>query len=233
MDSFKGIRPEAMWMLAENRFHDSKTYYEEHKARIRAEVLEPLRALAADLSGDVLKIDGQIVTSPTTNNTVSRIRRDNRYSKDKSMYRENVWIAFMRDKKAWDCLPGFFADMSLKESVYGMGFYAATPQLMNTLRAMLDEDPEPFVKALKKARRAGFVLEGDRYARPKKTGLPPLVDELYNRKMWSLEKVTDDPAFFGGPELSATLREVFQALAPMYRLIIAGVERELEERDKE
>ena len=233
MDSFSGIRPESMWMLAENRFHDSKSYYEEHKARIKAEVLEPLRALVADLTGDVLKIDPQIIVSPTTNNTVSRIRRDNRYSKDKSMYRENVWIAFMRDKKAWDCLPGFFADMSLKESVYGMGFYAATPRLMQTLRLMLEEDPAPFVKALKKAQKAGFTLEGERYARPKKEGLPPLVDELYNRKMWSLEKTTDDPAFFGDGSLVPTLREAFQALAPMYKLIIAGVERELEERDKE
>ena len=231
MNTFNGITPDAMWLLAENRFHDSKAFYEEHKARIKAEVLDPLRMLAADLSGDMLKIDPQIVVSPTTNNTVSRIRRDNRYSKDKSMYRENVWIAFMRDKKAWDCLPGFFADMSLKESVYGMGFYAATPRLMQTLRAMLDEDPAPFVKALKKARGAGFALEGDKYARPKKEGLPTLVDELYNRKMWSFEKTTNDPAFFGSSALTDTLREAFRALAPMYKLIIAGVERELEERD--
>lgn len=231
MNTFNGITPDAMWLLAENRFHDSKAFYEEHKARIKVEVLDPLRMLAADLSGDMLKIDPQIVVSPTTNNTVSRIRRDNRYSKDKSMYRENVWIAFMRDKKAWDCLPGFFADMSLKESVYGMGFYAATPRLMQTLRAMLDEDPAPFVKALKKAQGAGFMLEGDKYARPKKEGLPTLVDELYNRKMWSFEKTTNDPAFFGTAELIDTLREAFRVLAPMYKLIIAGVERELEERD--
>lgn len=228
-----GIRPEAMWMLAENRFHDSKAYYEEHKDRIRAEVLVPLRTLVADLSADMLRIDPQIIVTPTTNNTVSRIRRDNRYSRDKSMYRENVWVAFMRDKKAWDCLPGFFADMSLKETVYGMGFYAATPRLMQTLRRMLEEDPAPFVRALKKARAAGFVLEGARYARPKKEGLPPLVDELYNRKMWSLEKTVNDPAFFGSGSLTATLREAFHTLAPMYKLILAGVERELEERDKE
>ena len=231
MNTFNGITPDAMWLLAENRFHDSKAFYEEHKARIKAEVLDPLRMLAADLSGDMLKIDPQIVVSPTTNNTVSRIRRDNRYSKDKSMYRENVWIAFMRDKKAWDCLPGFFADMSLKESVYGMGFYAATPRLMQTLRAMLDEDPAPFVKALKKAQGAGFMLAGDKYARPKKEGLPPLVDELYNRKMWDFEKTTNDPAFFGSSALTDTLRDAFHVLAPMYKLIIAGVERELEERD--
>ncbi|MCI9413772.1 MAG: DUF2461 domain-containing protein [Clostridiales bacterium] len=233
MPAYPGIHPDALWLLSENRFHDSKEFYEEHKREIRSRVLDPLRALVEDLSPTVLKIDPHIVVDPGRNGCVSRIRRDNRYSRDKSLYRENVWVAFMRDKKAWDCIPGFFADFSLKESTYGMGFYASTPALMQMLRRMMDENAAPFLKAAKKALAAGFSISGERYARRKKEGLPPLLDELYNRKNIDFTRTENDPAFFGSTDLPAVLTAGFQALAPFYRLLTEAAERELEERGKE
>ena len=105
MSNFAGITPDAMWLLAENRFHDSKSFYEEKKPQIQAQVLRPLRALLEDLTPFMLDIDPQFVTEPGRNGNISRIRRDNRYTRDKSMYRENAWIVFERDKKAWVCSP--------------------------------------------------------------------------------------------------------------------------------
>ena len=172
MSNFQGIAPDGMFLLAENRFHDSKSYYEEHKPQIKAQVLDPLRSLAEDLAGTMIAIDPRIVTDPNRNGCVSRVRRDNRYTRDKSLYRENMWVGFMRDKKAYECAPGFFVDISLKGSTYGMGFYYTTPRLMQTVRRMIDENPAAWTKALKRAQAAGFVLAGDRYARPKKEGLP-------------------------------------------------------------
>lgn len=50
MDGFSGIRPEAIWLLAENRFHDSREFYEEHKAQLKTQIVEPLRRLVEDLA---------------------------------------------------------------------------------------------------------------------------------------------------------------------------------------
>ncbi len=57
MSNFQGIAPDGMFLLAENRFHDSKSYYEEHKPQIKAQVLDPLRSLAEDLAGTMIAID--------------------------------------------------------------------------------------------------------------------------------------------------------------------------------
>ena len=140
MSNFQGIAPDGMFLLAENRFHDSKSYYEEHKPQIKAQVLDPLRSLAEDLAGTMIAIDPRIVTDPNRNGCVSRVRRDNRYTRDKSLYRENMWVGFMRDKKAYECAPGFFVDISLKGSTYGMGFYYTTPRLMQNVRRLFDEN---------------------------------------------------------------------------------------------
>ena len=87
------------------------------------------------------------------------------------MYRENMWVAFLRDKKVWECVPGFYADFSLRGCSYGMGFYSVRPSLMNRLRQMMDEQPKRFLTALQQASDAGFQVSGERYARPKSAGL--------------------------------------------------------------
>ncbi len=233
MGLYQGIRQEAFWLLAENRFHDSKSYYEENKERLKKEVLDPLRALTADLASVMADIDPQIVVSPTANGCISRIRRDNRYTRDKSMYRENVWVAFLRDKRAWECLPGFYIDMSMQGSSRGLGFYWASPRLMQTLRKMLDEKPEPILSAAQQALDAGFQLEGDVYARPKRVEGPPLLLELYNRKIWEFSRHETGHALAADPALPSLLEQEYRALAPLYRVMIAGVERELETRGRE
>ena len=230
---FTGITQEAMWLLAENRFHDSKAFYEEHKPQIREGVLLPLRELVEELAGTVLDIDPKIVVSPTANGTVSRVRRDNRYTRDKSMYSENMWVAFLRDKKAFECAPGFFIDFSLRGSVYGVGYSWAPPRLMRQLRQSIDEKPSAWAKAASAAVEAGFAVAGDRYARPKKEGLPPLLDELANRKTLSFEKFDPDPAFFGSAALVDTLKEAFRTLTPIYRRMVEVTEQELLSRGEE
>ena len=224
---FTGITQEAMWLLAENRFNDSKVFYEEHKPQIREGVLLPLRELVAELADTVQEIDPKILVNPNSNGTISRVRRDNRYTRDKSMYRENMWIGFLRDKKAYDCAPGFFIDFSLRGSTYGVGYYWSPPRLMQQLRLSIDEKPAAWAQAAQAAVDAGFEIVGDRYARPKKIGLPPLLDELANRKSIGFEKFEPDPSFFGSVALVDALKQAFRTLAPAYRRMVEVTEQEL------
>ena len=104
---FEGITADSLYLLAENRFHDSKAFYEEHKPAIKRGVVEPLRALVAELMLTMQAVD------PLIGGSVSRVRRDNRFTKDKLMYRENMWVVFMRDKRTWNwCVPAFYLDFS-------------------------------------------------------------------------------------------------------------------------
>ncbi len=223
MPRFSGIAPEAMWLLAENRFRDSKEFYEEHKPAIQAGIIEPLRALQEDLTPAMLRIDPQFFIHPHANGCISRVRRDNRYTRDKSMYRENMWLAFMRDKKTWDCTPGFYWDFSMQRSLWGLGFYRVSPSFLQFLRRRMDADPAPYEAAMERALRAGFSSAGERYARPKKQ-VSALLDGLYNCKVIDLEKQEPDPAFFAGPELVGILEKGFEELAPLYQLLVRAAE---------
>ena len=223
--TYEGITADSLFLLAENRFQNSKSYYEEHKPAIRQGVIEPLRHLAADLAPAVLAIDPLLVVDPMKNGCVSRVRRDTRFTLDKCLYRENVWVAFLRDKRAWDyCLPAFYVDFSIQRVEYGVGFYSAEPAVMQLLRRHAQEQPQVFLKALRRAQRAGFPLSGQPYARPRSTEeTPALLRPLYDCRNVELSR-TAGPEMMADPALPERLAAEFEALAPIYRLLIAAVE---------
>ena len=216
---FDGITADSLYLLAENRFHDSKAFYEEHKPAIWRGVVEPLKRLVVDMTPSMLAIDSLIGGS------VSRVRRDNRYTKDKSMYRENMWIVFLRDKRAWNwCVPAFYLDFSLNGAEWGMGFYGVTPTMMKILRRRVEADPERAIKAIRKAQRAGFVLEGEPYARPRSTPeTPKELRPFYDCRNVALSR-TESPDFVTDAALPSKLLRGFAACAPLYQILIEAME---------
>ena len=222
---YEGIPREMLILLAENRFQDSKAYYEEHKAAIKAGVIEPLRRLTADLAPTMLAIDPLLMVDPMTNGCVSRVRRDTRYTNDKSLYRENMWIAFMRDKRAWNwCVPAFYLDFSIGRAEWGLGFYSARPDILRALRRRVDADPSRAVAAVRQAERAGFSLAGEPYAKPRHTEeIPEILWPLYDCRNVDLTR-HESPDFVADTGLPERLAAGYTALAPIYRLLTEAVE---------
>ena len=217
--SFPGISAESLFLLAENRFQDSKAFYEEHKKEIQKTVVHPLKELVAELTPSMLAID------PLMGGHVSRVRRDNRFTHDKCMYRENMWIVFMRDKKAYDwCLPAFYLDFSVARAEWGLGFYSATPAVMRALRRRVEEDIPRAEAAVRAAVDAGFTPGGRPYAKPRSTAeTPELLRFIYDCKSVDFNR-TEDGGFVADSDLPCRLLAGFAALAPMYTLLTEAVE---------
>lgn len=216
---FNGINADSLYLLAENRFRDSKAYYEEHKPVIKRGIIEPLRAVVAELMPTMQAVD------PLIGGSISRVRRDNRFTKDKLMYRENMWIVFMRDKRTWNwCVPAFYLDFSLNGAEWGMGFYGATPSMMKALRRRAEADPERVIKAIRKAKRAGFEIGGEPYARPRSTDdIPKELRPLYDCRNLRVSRL-DSAEFVANGRLVEDLRRGFLACAPMYAILMETVE---------
>ena len=223
---YQGISAESLFLLAENRFQDSKAFYEEHKPQINKTVVHPLKQLVADMTPAMLTLD------PRLGGHVSRVRRDNRFTHDKRMYRENMWIVFMRDKRAYDwCLPAFYLDFSVAHAEWGLGFYSATPAVMRALRGRIEADPIRAERAVRSAAEAGFVLGGRPYARPRSTeDTPDLLRPFYDCKSVDLSRC-EGADFVADATLPQRLLAGFTALAPMYDLLMEAVEEAIGLRD--
>ena len=224
--AYQGISAESLFLLAENRFQDSKAFYEENKPTINKSVVHPLKQLVADMTPAMLAVDSRL------GGHVSRVRRDNRFTHDKHMYRENMWIVFMRDKRAYDwCLPAFYLDFSIARAEWGLGFYSATPAVMRALRGRIEADPVRAERAVRSAAEAGFVLGGRPYARPRSTeDTPDLLRPFYDCKSVDLSRC-EGADFVADATLPERLLAGFTALAPMYHLLMEAVEEAIGLRD--
>ena len=223
---FPGISAESLFLLAENRFQDSKAFYEDHKPQINKTVVHPLKQLVADMTPAMLEMD------PLMGGSVSRVRRDNRFTHDKAMYRENMWIVFMRDKRAYDwCLPAFYMDFSVARAEWGLGFYSATPAVMRALRRRVEADLPRALAAVQAAVDAGFEPGGRPYARPRSTAeTPDLLRFIYDCRSVDFNR-TEASDFVADTNLPDRLLSGFQALAPVYALLMEAVEEAIGMRE--
>ena len=212
--------------LFENRMRNSKAWFNEHKGDYQTYVLEPLVQLAAGLGPAVSSVDPQIVTEPRVDRTISRIYRDTRFSRDKMLYREEMWLSFKRDKHAFPCYPEFFFVIEPKGFLYGCGYYSPTAEAMDSLRELITAGDPAFKKALNwYKKQSNFVLDGDRYKRTRHPHQPEPLRDWLDRKSISLLRRSSDFNLLFSDRLADAIGADIRALAPVYNLFIEAERR--------
>lgn len=213
--------PAALDFLVENRLQNSRTWYQEHKDRFRRDVYAPFVELVEALTPTMLSIDPQLIVEPRTDRTISRVYRDTRFSRDKSLYREVMWCVFQRNKKLYHGLPGFFFEISPDRLRWGCGYYAADRSAMEAMREMILQKDALFCEMLRAYRAQDrFALENERY---KRTRFPEQPEELRAfldlKSLCFLHESRDFPLLFSD-RLAEVLADDFLILAPMYRFML-------------
>jgi uncharacterized protein (TIGR02453 family) len=182
MGAFRGFTEQTVAFLRDVREHNSKEWFERNRAVYERELPEPMRDLSADLSGTMLTIDPELETRPAVGETISRIYRDTRFSSDKSLYRDAMWITFKRRSEEWKDGPAFFFELRADGYRYGMGFYAASKDTMDKLREWIDGEPEQFRRTTAFFdRQRTFVIEGESCKRVLDASKPESVRQWYQR----------------------------------------------------
>ena len=211
---YKGITRDSLFLLADNRFRDSRDFYEEHKEEIKNGVTVPLRQIAGIIGEELLAIDPLMNTIPTK--MVSRVRRDTRYTKDKHLYRENMWIMFMRPKHDWVGYPCMWFEVTPREYSMGVGFYGDEAGLLETYRKNLRERADEFKDAADLCKKAGSVFFTKKYKRPF-PGCPEGLEEYYNAKDVGFITFSGDLDDLKDEKIIEIIRGTYKLFAPMYK----------------
>ncbi len=213
--SFNGFRAEALKVLFENKMNNSKEWYDSHKGEIKEYVYDPFVELITELAPSMIEIDDKLMTVPSK--LISRIRRDNRFSKDKSLYRDNVWLVFLRDKSMMSTCPCFWFEINQKGSSYGTGYYQAQTGSMAKMREMILDRHPAFLNALKcyEAQKE-FIIGGETFKRSRYPEMPENLQLWLNRKNIYFESVQNDFQLAFSKELPDVLKKGFKKLKPIY-----------------
>ena len=219
------ITDEALDFLFINRINNSREFYQANKDKYRALVVEPLAQLVEELTPTVLSIDPEIECIPKIGKCISRVHRDTRFSYDKSLYRDTAWISFMRVKKLYNGLPGFFFEISPRFVRWGMGYYCASKEAMESFRELVAQEHPLFKKTVKMARENGHLaLEGESYKRSKRPDLSAVQQDYINRKSVCFI-CTQDISVLKREDLPELLKKDFAALKPAYELFMLAETR--------
>lgn len=228
MRNYKGMSAQDFFLLAENRFMNSKSFYEEKKEEIKQKIILPMRALTLDINEFVLNVDAEIYTNPV--HQVSKVRRDTRFSVDKSLYRENLWIGFSRYKKQFPFAPSFWIEIFQNGYTCGVGFFWSTPHLMEVYRKEILENKKHFGKIIKSLEKLGIETYGDSYKKSKAGDIPAELLPYYNKKNVGFFKYTAGLADVESEAFVDKITEIYKEFVPMYKFLLTVSEKEIIDR---
>lgn len=218
MSEFPGLTPDFYRFFLEIAFQNDKAFFESNRSRYEASIKRPLLQLATILGPQAQQLDERFQTRPAA--VVSRIRRDTRYTKDKSLYRDHAWLGWR--------LPGTYVSESFTLYVeferdhygYGMGMYAPHPELMGHIRARILARPSEFLSLVGDntfAKR--FSLEGESFKRARYLDAPDEIRSYLNYKNISFCYRCEQIENTMQPQILDELIEAFMLMKPVYRFL--------------
>ena len=208
--------------LFENRLQDSKDWFDQHKKQYQQYVLEPLEELVTQLADTALMLDPLVVTEAKVGKTISRIRRDTRFSKDKRIYREHMWIIFKRGPRMYGTdAPGIYFEISPDNFGYGAGFYSASTEYMDALRrSILAGSPEAVEAVDCYEAQSLYQLDGERYKRPHYPDQPAKVQKWLDLRNISVSTESTDAELLFSDHLAQKVAQDLLLLKPIYRFLL-------------
>lgn len=213
-----------MDFLIENMLRNDKEWFKEHKEQYNKYVMEPLQSLTEALSPVLSEIDDKLIRSPKAGGSVSRIWRDARFSKDKSLFRDTMWCMFVRKKNMG--LPEFFFVLYPEGFLYGCGYYSAGTASMESVRRLILAGNNDFKAALSAYESQDtFRLAGDMYKKSRHPDVPENLKNWLDRKTICFIRESDDFDLLYSDRLTGMVAEGYKSLAPIYHFLMKAEER--------
>lgn len=213
--AFEGFTRDTFAFFMEIAFNNDAAFFEANRERYKKSVHQPLLELSEGLVSLIREIDPQFVTTPSR--TLSRIRRDTRFTRDKSPYRDHMWLKFLREDEYKENIWAFYFSIHPDEYSYGMGMYDANKPFMEAFCARALALPTQLAEAY--AAAEGFTLGGEDYKRLPHPNAPESVAPWVNKRHFYLEHRDPDVTKTMSPELLTEVLEGYKRLIPLYNFI--------------
>ena len=165
---FTGFREETIDFFLDLKFHNNTSFFHENHDRYVEVVQKPFYQLSDDLAPDMLQIDPGMEVRP--HKCLSRIHRDTRFSRDKSPYRDHLWLLFRHAAEPRDKSLNYWFEFGPQRISWGMGFWGENREVLDQFRRFLAADPAAFEKLLAKIKpeRNGLALGGRSFRRSRR-----------------------------------------------------------------
>ena len=217
---FTGFPEETLQFFLDIRFHNSISYFEEQRERYRQDVQAPFYAFIEEMAPKLRTIDPQMELRPYK--CLARIRRDTRFTKDKSPYRDHLWITFRRAGEPREQSLNYWFEFGPQTLEWGLGFWGENRPVMDRLRRQMAAQPKRIQDIIDDCRLPEHHLvksgpEFRRMAVPE--NIPPLLQTWYRSKELYIARANVKYDWAFDEKLPERVWRDYRAMAPLYRLL--------------
>lgn len=199
--------------------HNDRDWFEAHRAEYQRDWLEAGLDLIEALAPLCQAMEPRLLAVPKLNQSLRRINRDTRFSKDKTPYQPRLHL-ILSTGPAFNKVPGMHIVLSPEGLGYGAGHYGVEPEALDRMRARIC-DPGPrgrLLAALETARTVGCEIDPPDLARlPKGYEAAPDWEHLLRRKGMIVRTQADlpQPDWLFSPEAAERLAGITRAHLPL------------------
>lgn len=217
---FTGFPEETVQFFLDLRFHNNTTFFHAEHQRYLKDVQAPFYAFIEDLADTMKSIDPLMEVRPYK--SLAHIHRDTRFSKDKSPYRDHLWLLFRREAEPRDKSLNFWFEFGPQTLGWGMGFWGENREVMDKFRLEMAARPGEVLALIESCGlpEHSMILGGSSFKRMKvPENIPSALAPWYTLKEMYIPKVDPEFRWAYTPEIIGIVREDFLALAPLYRYL--------------
>jgi uncharacterized protein (TIGR02453 family) len=218
-DEFTGFLPESFEFLRQLARNNHKPWFDENRAVYDEHVVGVLKSLFEQLAPVALKLHSGFEVSGRTHRNLTRINRDIRFSRDKSPYRQNMYLFFGEEDK-----PGrearLYVGLSAEGVTCGLGLYHRPKgSISRILKPRRADDPQLVAEYLRKmSRRYETYWHATESGKWKRYAGPPKDDKDWKRLKALVVRKLYPPEHrsLRSSRFAAAAAKIFQDLFPLY-----------------
>ncbi len=216
---FTGFPEETIRFFLDLRFHNNSAFFEQNRERYRQEVVAPFSAFIEEIGPAMLKIDPQMELRPYK--CMARIRRDTRFSRDKSPYRDHLWVLFRRAGEPRELSVNYWFEFGPGKLGWGLGFWGENRPAMDALRRRMAARPEQMLALIDGCDLPPrhIALGGQSFKRlAVPDNIPERLKPWYLSREPYVQKVFTEVEWAYQPSIAGRVLADYEAMAPLYRL---------------
>ncbi|TDH39029.1 TIGR02453 family protein [Pseudohoeflea suaedae] len=213
--AYSGFGPQTLPFLKALGFHQNREWFEDNREIYETELREPLAALMDDIAARFA--DEDIPLTCSAKQSIFRINRDVRFSRNKEPYKTNLGAIVTRSGAKKD--PGLlYINIAPDNCFVGAGFYRLEGEELRAFREAIIEKPGQFRAAVAPLTQRGHsFIERDMLKRPPR-GFEGIEDpetlELLKLKHIALSRPFE-PDMLNGRALIDEMVDVARAALPL------------------
>ena len=217
---FTGFTDETIRFFMDLKFHNYPDFFHQEHERFVKTVQSLFYDFINGLAPDMRKIDPRMETRP--HKCLSRIHRDTRFSKDKSPYRDHLWLLFRRESEPREKSIMYWFELGPSRLSWGMGFWGENREAMDIFRKRMTANPDGTMALLDDLDldKHGLILNGSSFKRITiPAEIPGRLKPWYCMKEMYISKINPDYSMIYSDRILKEVKKDFMALAPLYRLL--------------